>query len=120
MKRLVALAALTLLAACGGGNASNGLSIGTAFSPDPPKQGTETVTVRLQDPSGAPVKGADVRIVTTMPQMSMSGPTAVATDNGDGSYSAKIVVAYATKWVFAISAKSDEKTATATIDRFAK
>lgn len=120
MKHVLALAALTLLVACGGGSASNGLSISTTFSPDPPKQGSETVTVRLQDGAGAPVKGATVHISTTMPAMSMSGPTVVAVDNGDGSYTAKIVVAYATKWVFAISATSGDKNASATVDRDAK
>lgn len=119
MRRFISITLLVLLAACGAKNATNGLSIDTSFAPDPPRQGTEAVTVRLHDASGQPVKGAAVTIATTMPKMSMSGPTATATDNGDGSYTAHIVVQYATKWVFSITATANGTTTNVTVDRVA-
>jgi ABC-type Fe3+-hydroxamate transport system substrate-binding protein len=50
-------------------------SVATQFSPDPPKQGPETITITVKDAGGNPVKGATVKIVTKMPTMSISGPT---------------------------------------------
>ena len=86
------------------------LTIATTFSPDPPKQGSETLTVSVKDASGAPVKGAVVKITTTMPAMSMSGPSTTATDNGDGTYSAALSLQYATSWHFLVTASNDGKT----------
>ncbi|HVS45753.1 MAG TPA: FixH family protein [Verrucomicrobiae bacterium] len=120
MKRLLTLATLSLLAACGGGHSANALSIATTFSPDPMRQGTETLTVHLQDANAQAVKGAVVKVTTTMPMMSMSGPSVVAVDKGDGAYTATFVVQYATKWVFAITATQGDKTASATVNRDAK
>jgi nitrogen fixation protein FixH len=85
-------------------------TISTRFSPDPPKQGPETITIGLKDATGSPVKGATVTIVTTMPSMSMSGPTLTAADNNDGTYSAQTNLNYATPWTFDIRAKAGAKT----------
>jgi nitrogen fixation protein FixH len=85
-------------------------TISTKFSPDPPKQGPETITIGLKDASGSPVKGATVTIGTTMPSMSMSGPTLTAVDNADGTYSAQTNLNYATSWTFEIRAKAGPKT----------
>lgn len=87
----------------------------TAFTPNPPKKGTDTLTVTLKDGSGAPVKGATVKIDTAMPSMSMSGPSVSAKDNGDGTYAARLSLQYATGWRFAISAKAAGKTGTAQV-----
>ena len=84
--------------------------ISTQFSPDPPKQGAETITIGLKDASGNPVKGATVTVATTMPSMSMSGPTLTAADNGDGTYSTQTNLNYATPWTFDIRAKAGAKT----------
>ncbi len=91
-------------------------TISTQFSPDPPKQGPETITIRLEDAAGNPVKGASVSIVTSMPSMSMAGPTLTAGDNGDGTYSAQTNLNYATPWTFDVRAKAGTKTGHAVVE----
>ena len=112
---LVSLALLATVAACASKSDTSSsttttqaqtagpFSVATQFSPDPPKQGPETITVTVKDASGNAVKGATVKIVTKMPTMSMSGPTLAATDNGDGTYAAQTNLNYETQWVFDIS-----------------
>jgi len=123
VKHLIALAAAAIfVVACsskdknadnqGAAHASPGsLAITTTFNPDPPRQGTEALTLAVKDATGAPVKGAAVKITTQMPSMSMSGPGATAADNGDGTYSASLSLQYATSWHFIITASADGKTA---------
>jgi len=91
------------------GQPAGPFSIATQFSPDPPKQGPETITVTVKDASGNPVKGAAVKIVTKMPTMSMSGPTLTATDNGDGTYAAQTNLNYATQWTFDVAVSAGGK-----------
>lgn len=95
-----------------------GFSVATQFSPDPPKQGPQTITVTVKDAEGAAVKGATVKISSKMPTMSMDGPVLTATDNGDGTYAAQTNLNYATQWVFdiAVSAKGKSGTAHVTQD----
>ena len=119
------LTAALLIAACssntGGGSAtaqtptsSTGeLAMTLAFSPSPPKQGSETITISLKDASGNAVKGATVHISTKMPDMSMTGPTMTALDNGDGTYSAVANMNYQTKWLFDVTASNAGKSSTA-------
>lgn len=121
MKRAIAIVAVILLVAGCSSKANNAsgqdagtsanLTVSATFNPDPPKQGSEAITVTVKDASGAPVKGAVVKISTTMPSMSMTGPSTAATDNGDGTYSASMSLQYATSWHFTIEATSDGKTA---------
>jgi nitrogen fixation protein FixH len=89
--------------------------VSTTFSPDPPKQGTQTITIGLKDAAGSPVKGASVTIATNMPSMSMAGPTLTAADNGDGTYSAQTNLNYATPWTFDVRAKAGAKSGHVTI-----
>lgn len=120
MKTIITLvAAALLIAGCSSkdkesqtSSASAGpqdIAITTAFTPDPPQKGRETLRVTLKDGSGAPVKGATVKIDTTMPSMSMKGPSVAARDNGDGTYTAQLTLQYATDWQFAVSAKAAGK-----------
>ena len=121
MKHAIAMSvALLLLVGCSGKQqtaddqqsaASGDLKVTTTFSPDPPKQGSEALTMTVKDASGAPVKGAVVKVATTMPTMSMSGPSTTATDNGDGTYSATLSLQYATSWHFIVTASDNGKTA---------
>lgn len=123
MKLLSFLACISLLAVAGAGPAAAdsmsgmkmpALTVSTAFSPTPPHQGPETITVTIKDAGGKPVKGAKVKIATNMPSMSMPGPKLTAQDNGDGTYSAQTNLNYATTWSFAVTASAQGKTATAT------
>jgi len=121
MKHLIALVVVALLVAgCSskGKNASSqnaaaqgGLSVSTSFNPDPPRQGAQALTITVRNADGTPTKGAIVKVTTQMPTMSMSGPTATATDNGDGTYSANLSLQYATSWHFIITASNNGKTA---------
>lgn len=88
------------------------ISVATQFSPDPPKQGPERITVTVKDTAGNPVKGASVKIMSKMPTMSMDGPTLTATDNGDGTYAAQTNLNYATQWTFDIAVLAPGKSGT--------
>ncbi len=120
MKALIAVVVAGLLiAGCSSKDTSSqsrsssagagGLVITTAFSPDPPRKGADSLTVMLKDSTGAAVKGATVKIITTMPTMSMTGPSAIARDNGDGTYTAHVSLQYATSWQFGVSATAPGK-----------
>ncbi|GAC1431885.1 MAG: hypothetical protein NVSMB5_25890 [Candidatus Velthaea sp.] len=95
------------------GQTAGDFSVATTFSPDPPKQGSETITVTVKDSAGNPVKGGTVKISSNMPAMSMAGPNLVATDNGDGTYSAQTNLNYATQWKFDIAVAADGKSGVA-------
>jgi nitrogen fixation protein FixH len=95
-------------------------SVATQFSPDPPKQGPQTITVTVKDASGNPVKGATVKIASTMPAMSMTGPTLTAIDNGDGTYASQTNLNYATQWVFDIAVSAGDKHETVHVTRDVK
>ena len=113
MKSLIAPPALLLLlTACGAGP-----SVHVAFNPNPPRQGTQTLSITLTDAGGAPVKGAEVTVTTRMPAMAMSGPSGTASDNGDGTYTAHLSLQYATRWLFDITASSGGKTTRTEISR---
>jgi hypothetical protein len=121
---LVVLMTLLLLVGCAKGSAptagqlaptsSNGpLTMTLSFDPSPLKRGNETANVTLKTPDGNPVKEASVKVTTSMPAMSMLGPSLVAQDNGDGSYSAVINLIYETKWIFDVTASSQGQTSSA-------
>ena len=83
------------------------LSVTSAFSPNPPtSHGDDTIVVTVKDAAGHPVRGAKVKIATSMPTISMKGGDLVAKDHGDGTYMAVTKLAYATKWAFDITAES--------------
>ncbi len=120
MKRVIVVSVLLALAACGGKAPSSDLAITATFSPSPPRQGSEVIVVSLKDADGKAVRGATVSIATTMPNMSMRGPSATAKDNGDGTYVADMVLQYATSWTFVISAAIDGKSASAEVTQDVK
>lgn len=95
-------------------------TVALQFSPAPPKQGPETITVSIKDANANPVKGAMVKIATKMPSMSMHGPTLTATDDGDGTYSAQTNLNYATQWTFDVAVSANGKNATAHITQDVK
>jgi len=122
-RRLIVSAALvSALAACSSksdtsstttttsAQTAGGFAVATQFSPDPPTQGPQTITVTVKDASGNPVKDATVKIRSKMPTMSMTGPNLTATDNGDGTYAAQTNLNYATQWVFEIAVSAAGKT----------
>jgi YtkA-like len=86
-------------------------SMTVQFSPNPPKTGAETITVHLSDIHHRPVNGATVSIATSMPAMSMSGPTVRAISKGNGTYVAALKLNFATRWSFAAIAQAGGRTA---------
>lgn len=91
------------------GQTAGDFTVATSFSPDPPKQGPETMIVSVKDAAGNPVKGATVKIATTMPAMSMAGPNLTGSDNGDGTYSVQTNLNYATQWAFDVTILANGK-----------
>jgi len=91
------------------GKTAGDFTVATSFSPDPPKQGPETMIVSVKDAAGNPVKGATVKIATTMPAMSMAGPNLTGSDNGDGTYSVQTNLNYATQWAFDVTISANGK-----------
>jgi nitrogen fixation protein FixH len=120
MKRFYVCTIFLVLAACGGKTASSNLAITTTFAPSPPKQGPETIIVSLKDVNGKPVTGASVKITSTMPSMAMQGPSIVAKDAGDGTYSAAMILQYATDWTFDINAAIAGEAVTAEVKQSVK
>jgi hypothetical protein len=119
MKRMILMLAVTallpVLAACASKSSSD-LVLTTAFSPDPPKRGSETITVTVKDDSGNPVRGAKVSVATSMPSMSMQGQSLTAQDNSDGTYSAQASLNEVTTWQFDVKATdANGKTGTAEV-----
>ena len=120
---LISLTATLWIVGCSASGGSSGaqtpasatgdLAMTIAFSPSPPKQGNETITISLKDAGGSAAKGATVRIATKMPDMAMTGPTILAQDNGDGTYSAVANLSYQTKWVFDVTASFGGKSSSA-------
>jgi len=111
MKTIVSLALASLAIASSAtptlATSKSGLTVSAAFQPSPPKQGVETIIVTVKDALGRPVKGAIVTVGSNMPTMSMSGPSSKARDNGNGTYTAKTIVNFATKWTFDVVAAAE-------------
>lgn len=126
-KKALVFVTVLSLAACsakssGDANASTSsdpgtLAVSAAFTPDPPAKGTDTITVTVKDASGNPVHGAQVKIATNMPTMSMKGPDLAPNDNGDGTYTVSAKLDYDTKWSFAITADANGQHATTTVEK---
>lgn len=120
MKRLIpatALAAFAILNAPIRGMTAQALNMSMTFAPNPPRQGTETVTVMLSDGAHKPVSGARVTIATSMPAMSMGGPAVTAAQVRAGVYVAKFTLNFATQWKFEITAKSGTRSITRSYTR---
>jgi len=101
---VVAAALLRTLPAGATGDAA--FRINVAFNPNPPRQGNETITVTLQDANHKAIKNAHVTIATSMPAMSMGGPTVNATPSRAGVYVANLNLNFVTRWKFDVIAKA--------------
>ncbi len=101
---IVALLVPVPFAANAATSGTGSLKVSARFHPSPPKRGAETILISVKDVAGKPVKGAVVKVGSSMPAMSMDGPSLSLHDNGNGTYAAKTTLNFATKWSFAISA----------------
>jgi hypothetical protein len=92
MCRLLLLAALSFLAACGPGavtqtNKTERYTV--QFSVDKPTIGARVFTIGVNDASGAPVTADQVVVAPVMREMGMASPEMVATPAGAGRYTAQ-------------------------------
>ena len=113
---VLSLAALT--ASCSGKAAP--LTVALSFAPNPPVKGLDALTVTVRDANGNPVTGAAVRIKTTMPMMSMSGPILTPLDKGAGTYTVRANLEYATTWVFDVTASGSGAAGTTRVTQSVK
>ena len=77
------------------------LRIDVATSPSPAKVGTNTVRVKVSDPDGQPVVGADVEVRISMPQMGSMAPMeakAALQPETAGQYAGEIDIPMAWTW----------------------
>ncbi|HYF62455.1 MAG TPA: FixH family protein [Herpetosiphonaceae bacterium] len=125
MQRLILIIGLlALLAGCGGaqGGASeqtqtvDGLAITLIGQPEPATGKPQKWTVKLADSSGQPVKGADVYLDLIMTSMTMGQNKPLATDNGDGTYTAEGVYSMGGAWQVVVHAEVDGADRVATFE----
>ena len=114
------LSLAALAAACSGQTAQGPLTVALSFAPNPPVKGLDTLTVTVRDANGNPVTGASVRIKSTMPMMSMSGPILTPPDKGSGTYTVRANLEYATTWVFDVTATANGATGTTRVTQSVK
>ena len=78
--------------------------------PSPAQKGTNTVRIKLTDPEGKPIVGADVAVIffmAAMPEMNMAEMKTVikGTDKGGGMYEGKGDLGSAGMWQVTITAR---------------
>ena len=83
--------------------------------PSPAQKGSNTVRVKLTDPAGKPIVGAQVTVTFSMPAMPEMGMAAMKTvikvkDNGDGTYEGKGELGSGGMWQVRITAQKDGQT----------
>jgi hypothetical protein len=83
--------------------------------PSPAQKGTNTVRVKLTDPAGKPIVGADVAVtffMAAMPEMNMAEMKTVikGTDKGAGMYEGKGNLGSGGMWQVSVTAKQNGQT----------
>ncbi len=117
MKRIIIAAALVTVALTWAASAApSSPTMTLAISPNPPKVGADEVIIRLTDARNRAVEGARITVATSMPSMSMGGPSAVARPQGNGRYVAEVKLAYATLWRIAVTAHFGEDVVRRSLD----
>ncbi len=69
------------------------------ISPQPPRVGPLTITLRLTDSSGKPVSGARIAVEGNMSHAGMTPVLADAKETGDGTYRVSIDLSMAGDWI---------------------
>jgi hypothetical protein len=103
---------LVILAGCGGTakpagqtQTVDGLTITLTALAEPAMSKPQQWTVKLADAAGQPVTGADVYLELIMTTMTMGQNKPLASDNGDGTYSAAGVYSMDGEWHVAVHAE---------------
>lgn len=87
------------------------INVELTTDPSPAHKGTNAVKVKLSDPTGQPVKEANVTVTFYMPAMPSMGMAAMrtvvkATDKGDGTYEGKGDLASGGSWQVTVTARA--------------
>jgi hypothetical protein len=80
------------------------LTLTHEISPQPPRMGQVTITLRITDGSGGQVAGARIGLEANMAHAGMSPVFAEASETGDGSYRASMDLTMAGDWFVLIHA----------------
>ena len=115
---------LVMLAGCGGTQSAaagqtqtvDGLTITLTPLAEPAMGMPQQWTVKLADAAGQPVTGADVYLDLIMTAMTMGQNKPLASDNGDGTYSAAGVYSMGGEWQVVVHAEVDGVDHVATFD----
>jgi hypothetical protein len=75
------------------------LTITHEVSPQPPRVGPTTITLKLTDAAGKPVSGARITLEGNMSHAGMAPVVAEAKEAGQGSYRANVELSMAGDWV---------------------
>ena len=91
------------------------LKVDFTTDPSPPQKGNNTVRVKLTDPAGKPISGADVLVtffMAAMPSMNMPAmkTSFKAADKGAGIYEGKGDLGSGGMWQVTITAKQSSQT----------
>ena len=94
---------------------SDKVGVTLTTDPSPAQKGTNTVRVKLTDPAGQPITGAEVTVaffMPAMPDMGMAAMNAIAktTDKGAGMYEGRADLGSGGMWQVTISAQKNGQT----------
>ena len=81
------------------GDASSVITVEHAISPEPPKVGPATITLKLADIAVRPVSGARITVEANMSHAGMAPGFEEASEIGPGEYRAHLKFAMAGDWV---------------------
>jgi hypothetical protein len=98
LARIVVIAVALGLAACGGG--TDDVRAVWQVQPTPAVSGADSIVrLTLSRATGAPLRGAKLRVEGHMTHPGMEPVTAPLTDRGDGTYDARVRLTMAGDWV---------------------
>ena len=91
------------------------IGIDLSTEPSPPRKGSNTVRIKVTQPGGGPVTGAQVSLtffMAAMPAMGMSAMRAVATltDKGNGVYEGPVQLQTGGTWQVTITVQRNGQT----------
>ena len=84
--------------------AAPAIEVALQVAPQPPREGEATVTVRLTDPAGKPVTGADVKLEGTMSHPGMQPVLVSAREGTPGTYQAPLQFTMGGDWFIIVTA----------------
>jgi hypothetical protein len=78
------------------------LTLTHEVSPQPPRVGPSTITLKVADAAGKPLSGLRIKLEGNMSHAGMSPVLTVATETGPGQYSSTIDLSMAGDWHFMV------------------